>query len=183
MYVLLQEEEHPIQLLVPTLLQMDWVKSPPYFCAATKMARDVAKNHIKTSVNSLPQHKFKKYVVGDTKYKQPPEVYNVTDDLAYMVKVYVDNFMSIVIPVSQEQLQHVARAIMTGIIHDVFSPDSDDSNDPIYEKSQNRTRDYIRCAKPSSGLTLVVGTRPHPVCTCSKNSVDRAASVNINSYK
>ena len=34
---------------------------------------------------------------------------------------------------SQEQLQHVATAVMTGI-HDVFSPDAIDSNDPISEK-------------------------------------------------
>jgi hypothetical protein len=45
----------------------------------------------------------------------------------------VDDFMSLVIPISQEQLQHVATAVMTGI-HDVFSPDNDDSNDPISKK-------------------------------------------------
>jgi hypothetical protein len=51
-----------------------------------------------------------------------------------MVEVYVDDFMSLVIPVSQEQLRHVAAAIMTGI-HDVFPPnDEDDSDDPISEK-------------------------------------------------
>jgi hypothetical protein len=41
----------------------------------------------------------------------------------------VDDFMSLVIPISQEQLQHVVTAVMTGI-HDVFSPDNDDSHDP-----------------------------------------------------
>jgi hypothetical protein len=50
-----------------------------------------------------------------------------------MIEVYVDNFMSLVIPVSREQLRHVANAIMHGI-HDVFLPDKDDSNDPISEK-------------------------------------------------
>ena len=43
------------------------------------------------------------------------------------------DFMSIVIPMSQEQLEHVATAIMTGI-HDVFPADIVDSNDPISEK-------------------------------------------------
>ena len=51
----------------------------------------------------------------------------------YMVEVYVNNFMSLVIPVSREQLRHVANAIMHGI-HDVFPPDEDDSNYPISEK-------------------------------------------------
>jgi hypothetical protein len=50
-----------------------------------------------------------------------------------MVKVYVDDFMSLVIPVTREQHRHVANAIMHGI-HDVFSPDEDDSNDPTSEK-------------------------------------------------
>jgi hypothetical protein len=50
-----------------------------------------------------------------------------------MVEVYVDDFMSLVIPVLQDQLRHVATAVMTGI-HDVFPPDGDDSNDLISEK-------------------------------------------------
>jgi hypothetical protein len=41
--------------------------------------------------------------------------------------------MSIVIPTSRKQLEHVATAIMTGI-HDVFPTDIVDSNDPISEK-------------------------------------------------
>jgi hypothetical protein len=68
LYVLLQEEGHPIQLVVPTLLQMGWVESSPYFCAATEMAQDVATNYIETLVNLLPQHRLEKYVVGDAKY-------------------------------------------------------------------------------------------------------------------
>jgi hypothetical protein len=50
-----------------------------------------------------------------------------------MVEVYVDDFMSLVIPISQEQLQHVMAAVMMGI-HDVFPPDDNDSNNPISER-------------------------------------------------
>ena len=53
--------------------------------------------------------------------------------LFYALEVYVDNFMSIVIPTSQEQLEHVATTIMTGI-HDVFPANIIDSDDPISEK-------------------------------------------------
>jgi hypothetical protein len=63
-----------------------------------------------------------------------------------MVEVYVDDFMSLVIPISRDQLQHVATAVMTGI-HDVFPPDKDDNNDPISEKSYKRTRDNSRHEK------------------------------------
>ena len=42
--------------------------------------------------------------------------------------------MSLVIPVSQSQLKHVAAAVMTGI-HDVFPAHEDnDGDDPISEK-------------------------------------------------
>jgi hypothetical protein len=49
-----------------------------------------------------------------------------------MVEVYVDDFMSLVIPVSKDQLRHVGNAIMHGI-HDIFPPNEVDENDPILE--------------------------------------------------
>jgi hypothetical protein len=66
-------------------------------------------------------------------YETLPKSHNGDNGFLYMVEVYVDDFMSLVIPVSWEQLQHVAAAIMTGI-HDVFPPDANNSNDPISEK-------------------------------------------------
>jgi len=51
-----------------------------------------------------------------------------------MIEVYVDDFMSLVIPISKSQLQHTAAAVMTGI-HDVFpANDEDNGDDPISEK-------------------------------------------------
>ena len=41
-YVWPQPEGEPIRLIVPTSLQMGWIESPPYFCAASETARDVA---------------------------------------------------------------------------------------------------------------------------------------------
>jgi hypothetical protein len=51
----------------------------------------------------------------------------------YLLEVYVDNFVSLVIPTSREQLCHVSMGTMTGI-HDVFLADDINSNDPISEK-------------------------------------------------
>ncbi len=50
-----------------------------------------------------------------------------------MLEVYVDNFMSLIIPVSWEQIRHVVTVVMTGI-HDVFLPDDTDNDGPISEK-------------------------------------------------
>jgi len=47
-----------------------------------------------------------------------------------LLEVYVDDFMSMVIPTSEGQLRHVAYAVLRGI-HDVFPEDSEEDNDPI----------------------------------------------------
>jgi hypothetical protein len=122
----------PITLVVPTSLQMGWVESPPYFCAATETARDIASDYCDTPVGSLSHHKFAKHVTGAKKFNELPST-SENRDFFYALEVYVDDFMSIVIPTSREQLEHVAMAIMTGI-HDVFPTDIVDSNDLISEK-------------------------------------------------
>jgi hypothetical protein len=127
-YVLPQEDGTPTTLVVPTSLQMGWVESPPYFCAATETSWDVATKHAETNLNSLTPHKFEKFVVGAPEYQALPEAGINSIGFAYMVEVYVDDFMSLVISVSREQLRYVANAIMHGI-HDVFLPDAEDSND------------------------------------------------------
>jgi hypothetical protein len=62
-YVLPQPEGLPIMIAVPTSLQMGWVESPPYFCAATETARDIATEYTHMPVGSLPEHKFINYTV------------------------------------------------------------------------------------------------------------------------
>jgi hypothetical protein len=131
-YVLPQEEDMPITLVVPTSLQMGWVESPPYFCAATETARDIASDYWDTPAGSLPHHKFATHATGDKEFNKLRRTSEIVG-FFYALKVYVDDFMSIVIPTSQEQLEHVAMAIMTGT-HDVFPVDLVDSNDLISKK-------------------------------------------------
>jgi len=50
-----------------------------------------------------------------------------------LLEVYVDDFVSLVVPTSREQLCHVNTGTMAGI-HDVFPANDVDSNDPISEK-------------------------------------------------
>lgn len=58
-YVWPQQEGEPPMLVVPTLLQMGWIESPPYFCAASETARDVGMQFVETLVRSLKKNKFK----------------------------------------------------------------------------------------------------------------------------
>ncbi len=60
-YALPQPDDEPTRLVVPTSLQMGWVESPPYFCAAPETAPDVAVNYIETPIGSLPMHKLKSW--------------------------------------------------------------------------------------------------------------------------
>ena len=109
---------------------MGWVESAPYFCAASETARDVAVEYIETRVRSLPPHKFKHWA-GSANTKVNP---NRTDAaLRYALEVYVNNFISCIIPTTHQQVEHVARGILHGI-HDVFPPSTDDTKDPILAK-------------------------------------------------
>jgi hypothetical protein len=55
-------------------------------------------------VTLLRNHKFVKYTIGDKEYEALPNKVPKTTGFLYVVEVYVDDFMSLVIPVSQEQL-------------------------------------------------------------------------------
>jgi hypothetical protein len=57
----------------------------------------------------------------------------VSQPCCYGLEVFVHGFMSLVIPTSCEQSEHVAAAVMIGI-HDVFPANIIDGNDPISEK-------------------------------------------------
>jgi hypothetical protein len=66
-------------------------------------------------------------------YTALPKTSTPTTGFLYMVEVYVENFTSLVFPISQKQLQHVPTAVMAGM-HDIFPPDTNDSNNPISKK-------------------------------------------------
>jgi hypothetical protein len=58
-YVFPQRPGQTSYLVVPTSLQMGWVESPPFFCAASEVAQDVAQDYCETKLGSLPSHKFR----------------------------------------------------------------------------------------------------------------------------
>jgi hypothetical protein len=133
-YVLPQPEGEPTGLVVLTSLQMGWVESPPYFCAILATAKDIAMDYGNTQIGTVQEHKFTHYTRGEEEASRlPPTSKSATQQVQYGLKVYVNDFMSVVIPTSKEQLDHFATAIMTGI-HDVFPTNIVDSNNPISEK-------------------------------------------------
>ena len=112
---------------------MGWVESPPFFCAASETARDFEQDYCETKMGALTPHKFTNYLIGNQAYEDLPERDELDNSFRYLFKVYVDDFVSLVIPSSREQLRHVSTGTMTEI-HDVFPADEIDSNDPISNK-------------------------------------------------
>ncbi len=76
---------------------MGWVELPPYFCAATETARDIITEYVEQPVGTLPAHKFERYTTGDVEYMRLPEIDKDKRGFMYMVEVYVDDFMSLII--------------------------------------------------------------------------------------
>jgi hypothetical protein len=110
---------------------MGWIESPPYFCAASETARDVAECYIETPVGSVTDHKFLHHMAASSQYDSlPAKPTREGDALRYLVDVYVNDFIGFVIPTCQQHLDHVANGVMCAI-HDVFPPDKDPAEDPI----------------------------------------------------
>ena len=146
-YVLPQREGEPTKLVIPLSLQMGWVESPPYFCAASETARDVAVQLTEATLGSQDDNKFVDYAMGNMAVQALPE--DTDGDLRYFVDVYVDDFLSMAIATSRRQVRHCANAVMNGI-HSVFP--EEDGNDPISEKKLKKKEGEYALLKDMLGF-------------------------------
>ena len=110
---------------VPTSLQMGCIESPPDFCTVLEMGQDVAEQYIETPVGSLAQNKFVKLTEINPEFAELLKKDNSNEPFNYMTEVYMDDYIALEIPRSQDQLHHVVNKIMTGI-HEVVPPEKDD---------------------------------------------------------
>ena len=143
-----------VKLVIPTSLQMGWIESPPYFCAASETARDVAATYAELPLNTLPDHAFLHHMQGSDEYKALPQHRTETDlPLRYIKEVYVDDFIALAIPASQRDLDHLASATMHGI-HDVFPPAAEPEVDPISNKKLRKREGAWANVKDILGMTF-----------------------------
>ena len=143
-----------IQLIVPTSLQMGWIESPPYFCAASETARDVAALYAERPLGDDRYHSALPHTQTHEDYKALPTSHDRNAaPIRYIMEVYVDDFIDIVIPVCQQDLDHIAIATMTGI-HDVFPPSVSPATDPISEKKLLRGEGAWANVKEILGMTF-----------------------------
>jgi hypothetical protein len=128
-YVLPTPPDTPTTLVIPTSLQMGWIESLTYFCAASETARDVAEQYIQLPYGSLDDHKFLPWTeLHDDYLTLPLDTNNA--DLRFLLEVFMDDYIGLAIPTSRRQLQHYSNAVMYGV-HDVFPPCNIDDKDPL----------------------------------------------------
>jgi hypothetical protein len=103
-YVLPAPPGTPVQLVIPSALQMGWNKGPAYFCATTKTTGDVAQAWIDCD-KPLPVHTMEPHTAPDPRQQTSPG-----DDLQ-MSAIYVDNFIFILAAVESAQGIMLLQAI------------------------------------------------------------------------
>ena len=82
-------------------------------------------------MGKISNHKFVKHSSQGDDFESLPET--GSEKLHYVIKFFVNYYISIVIPTPQEQLGHVENAVMNGI-HDVLPAHTDDEEDSILMK-------------------------------------------------
>jgi hypothetical protein len=105
-------------------------ESPPYFCTATKTSHNIATTYCKTKMGTLPSHKFDDLVSVDDAVGKLLDTPATNKHMQYLIEVYVDNFMAIVIPTTRHDITHVGRVVMHKI-HEVFPTDDNNANTPV----------------------------------------------------
>jgi hypothetical protein len=104
-HVMPQDPSEPTRLVVPISLQMGWVESPPYFCAATVKRAATSHRNIVILVSGLclPASSTIDHYVIDPSELEVLQHADITQGLRYALEVYVDDFMAIIIPTLREQ--------------------------------------------------------------------------------
>ncbi len=113
-YFLLQQDGEPIQIVVPSAVQMGWVESPPLFCAVTESARDLTQHLVDNRV-CLPAHPFEDKI----SIKNVP-MRAWTAMLTKLLQVYVDNFCNVATQsLDGSHVLMIRQALIHGV-HTVF---------------------------------------------------------------
>jgi hypothetical protein len=112
--------DDPIQLVIPSCLQMGWCDSPSFFCAASETARDITEELAARPSGSLPPHPLEHWLLPPAKW--PDDAMEAhAENFLRLMEVYVDDFIQLAQTTDPTQLEHLARAILHGI-HSVFPP-------------------------------------------------------------
>jgi hypothetical protein len=109
-YVLPQQDREPIQIVVPSAVQIGWVESQPLFCAVTKLARDLTQHLIDNRV-CLPAHPLEDKI----SIKNVP-LHAQMATPTKLLQVYMDNFCNVVTQsLDESHVPMIRRALIHGV--------------------------------------------------------------------
>ena len=166
-YVLPNDPGEPVEIVVPSALQMGWALSPPFFCAASETARDVAASYVHETLGALPPHPLEAMTMptdDDLKFVLPDLSQAAGKDSAsflHLLEVYVDDFIQIVQSNDPNVLRHCSRAVLHAI-HSVFPPPAitgHNGEDPISIKKLKELEGLWEVRKEILGWVFDGATR------------------------
>ena len=134
-YVLPDVAGARIRLVIPSALQMGWAESPPFFCAATETARDLAEVMVTEELGSLAPHPLEHLMLPPAKWPEAT-LASTCDKYLRVMEVYVDDFCTLVQTSDVNILRQVSRSLLHSI-HSVFPPPAisgHSGGDPISHK-------------------------------------------------
>ena len=118
-----------VMIVVPAALQMGWISSPPFFCAATETGRDVAERL--RVMPCLPEHPLEDKMIDVTILQRlgSPQHWSKNTfaqrlhKLFYLFEVYVDDYCALLQTTDEQMLRHHSRALLHAV-HELFpTPD------------------------------------------------------------
>jgi hypothetical protein len=128
--------DEPIQLVIPSLLQMGWMDSPSYFPMASQMGLDIAESLANEPVGSLAVHPLEHMMTSMEKFPEPPNRDISDEQWAQLIEVYVDNFIQAAQTTDPDRLLHMSHAVLHSI-HSMFPPPlvtGHNGKDPVSQK-------------------------------------------------
>ena len=109
---------------------MGWCESPPLFCTASEMVRNIAQEKLENT-ELLELHPLENLCLPDNFNCLPLICQTNHEAMTKLLEVYMDDFISLAQAVTKEELLHFTRAILHGI-HMVFPPPGK-GDDPVNE--------------------------------------------------
>ena len=125
-------DSNPTQIVIPNLLQMGWVNSPGFFCAATKTAQDVADTNITNNVKEEKQ-KLEEIMMNfpllDVKWLD-----NTDKKFCHLMEVYVDDFILLLQTKSLTVLRDKTQNLLQAIYNTFSKQELNQQSNPISVK-------------------------------------------------
>ena len=99
---------------------MGWSESPPFFCAATETARDIAESNF-SSPTTQQAHPMED-IVFDIDWANIPKVERDPNEaFLHLLEIYIDDFLALIQSTNKDHITKLTRSLLNAI-SDIFPP-------------------------------------------------------------